>query len=239
MAAAVQRGEWQLTGEAIKLDDEGRVRDGQNRLRAIIEAGIPVRSVVARGVSEEAFDVMDTGRSRNAADVLHIHGFPSQNALAAAARGLMFIERYGRVFPSQRDSHLYMTPVTTLQYVNDHPEIIDGVRLGDRIYHSGIQGPQANTTTITTLVLRRDPRQAEQFAEHLTTGAGLHRGHPVLMLRNRLLGSQRDQYSTLSWREALVAIAIKAWNAWREGKTLPSLAWRAEGRRAEPFPEAH
>src|SRR4051794_19620077 len=139
------------------------------------------------------FDVMDTGRSRNAADVLHIHGFPSQNALAAAARGLMFIERYGRVFPSQRDSHLYVTPVTTLQYVKDHPEIIDGVRLGDRIYHSGIQGGIGLWSIITTLFLRLDPDQAEQFAEHLTTGAGLHRGHPVLMLRNRLVGSQRDQ----------------------------------------------
>src|SRR5712691_3180199 len=60
MTAAIQRGEWQLTGEAIKLDDEGRVRDGQNRLHAIVQAGIPVRSVVARGVSEDAFDVMDT-----------------------------------------------------------------------------------------------------------------------------------------------------------------------------------
>ena len=60
----------------------------------------------------------------------------------------------------------------------------------------------------------------------------------LLMLRNRLLGSQRDQYSTLSGREALVTIAIKAWNAWREGKTLQALTWRAEGRRAEPFPEA-
>ncbi|MBV9134272.1 MAG: hypothetical protein JO318_16325, partial [Chloroflexi bacterium] len=116
MAAAIQRGEWQLTGEAIKLDNEGRVRDGQNRLNAIVQAGISVRSVVATGVGEDAFDVMDTGRSRNAADVLHIHGYPSQNALAAAARGLMFIERYGRVFPTQRDSHLYVTPVTTLQY---------------------------------------------------------------------------------------------------------------------------
>src|SRR5260370_870920 len=140
MTAAIQRGEWRLTGEAIKLDDEGRVRDGQNRLHAIVEAGVPVRSVVARGVGEDAFDVMDTGRSRNAADVLHIHGYPSQNALAAAARGLMFIERYGRVFPSPPDSHLYITPVTTLQYVKDHREIIDGVRLGDRVYHSGIQG---------------------------------------------------------------------------------------------------
>jgi hypothetical protein len=236
-AAAIQRGEWRLTGEAIKLDDEGRVRDGQNRLNAIVEAGIPVRSVVARGVTEEAFDVMDTGRSRTAADVLHIHGYPSQNALAAAARGLMFIERYGRVFPSQRDSHLYVTPVTVLQYVKEHPELIDGVRLGDRIYHSGIQGGIGLWSIIMTLFLRIDPEQAEQFTEHLTTGAGLHRGHPVLMLRNRLLGSQRDQYSTLSGREALVAIAIKAWNAWREGKTLQSLSWRGEGRRAEPFPQ--
>jgi hypothetical protein len=237
MTAAIQRGEWQLTGEAIKLDDAGRVRDGQNRLHAIVEAGIPVRSVVARGVGEDAFDVMDTGRSRNAADVLHIHGYPSQNALAATARGLMFVERYGRVFPSQRDSHLYVTPVTTLRYVEQHPEVIDGVRLGDRIYHSGIQGGIGLWGIVMTLFLRLDAEQAEQFAEHLTTGAGLHRGHPLLVLRNRLLGSQRDQYSTLSGREALVAIAIKSWNAWRESRTLPALTWRAEGRRAEAFPQ--
>jgi hypothetical protein len=237
MAAAIQRGEWRLTGEAIKLDSEGRVRDGQNRLHAIVQAGTPVTSVVARGVDEDAFDVMDTGRSRNAADVLHIHGYPSQNALAAAARGLMFFERYGRVFPSQRDSHLYVTPVTTLHYVEHHSEIIEGVRLGDRIYHSGIQGGIGLWAIAMTLFLRLNAQQAEEFAEHLTTGAGLHRGHPLLMLRNRLLGSQRDQYSTLSGREALVAIAIKAWNAWREGRTLQTLSWRADGRRAEPFPE--
>ena len=59
------------------------------------------------------------------------------------------------------------------------------------------------------------------------------------MLRNRLLGSQRDQHSTLSGHEAVVAIAIKSWNAWREGKTLQTLSWRAEGRGAEPFPEAN
>jgi hypothetical protein len=238
MSAAILRGEWRLTGEAIKLDDEGRVRDGQNRLHAIVEAGVPVRSVVARGVSEDAFDVMDTGRSRNAADVLGIHGYPSQNALAAAARGLMFIERYGRVFPSQRDAHLYVTPVTTLQYVQDHPEVIDGVHLGDRIYHSGIQGGIGLWSIATTLFLRLDREQAVQYADHLTTGAGLRRGDPLLVLRNRLLGSQRDQFSTLSGREALVAIAIKAWNAWREGRTVPNLTWRSEGRRAEAFPEA-
>jgi hypothetical protein len=36
---AAQRGEWQLTCEAIKLDHERRIRDGQNRLHAIVQAG--------------------------------------------------------------------------------------------------------------------------------------------------------------------------------------------------------
>jgi hypothetical protein len=60
---------------APELAQEWLDRGGNN---GKIQAGIPVRSVVARGVSEDAFEVMDTGRSRNAADVLHIHS-NSQN----------------------------------------------------------------------------------------------------------------------------------------------------------------
>ena len=65
-----------------------------------------------------------------------------------------------------------------MQYVQQDPELIDGVRLGDRIYHSGIQGGIGLWPIIMTLFLRLDAQQAAQFAEHLTTGAGLHRGHP-------------------------------------------------------------
>src|SRR5579859_4572768 len=43
---------------------------------------------------------------------------------------------------------------------------------------------------ILTLFLRLNPEQAEQFTERLTTGSGLHRGHSLLMLRDRLLGSE-------------------------------------------------
>jgi hypothetical protein len=195
--------------------------------------------VVAHGVGEDAFDVMDTGRWRSTADVLHIHGYPSHNALGRRGARTDVHRTLRAGVPEPAGFAPVITPVTTLQYVKEHPEIIDGVRLGDRIYHSGIQAGIGLWSIITTLFLRLDPQQAEQFAEHLTTGAGPHRGHPLLMLRNRLLGSQRDQYSTLSGRQALVAIAIKAWNVWREGTTLQTLSWRAEGRRAEPFPEAN
>ena len=78
-----------------------------------------------------------------------------------------------------------------LQEVQEHPEVVAGIRLGDRIYHSGIQGG-TGLWSIIGVFLRLNPEQAEQFTEHLTTSAGLHPGHPLLMLRNRLYGSLRS-----------------------------------------------
>jgi hypothetical protein len=61
MTAAIQRGEWQLTGQAIKLDDEGRVRDAQNRLHAIVEAGI-LRSRGTRGHRHQGLERLTRGK---------------------------------------------------------------------------------------------------------------------------------------------------------------------------------
>jgi hypothetical protein len=48
--------------------------DGQHRLAAIIEADVPVDITVFTEVPDGAFDVLDTGKRRNAADVLAIEG---------------------------------------------------------------------------------------------------------------------------------------------------------------------
>src|SRR5437763_16593216 len=57
MTAAIQRGEWRLTGEAIKLDGEGRGREGQNRLPAIGGGGSAACVGGARRGREEAGDL--------------------------------------------------------------------------------------------------------------------------------------------------------------------------------------
>src|SRR4030095_4066006 len=85
LVMAIEMGEWQLTGDSIKLDDEGRVRDGQHRLEAIYRSNTPVQALVVRNVTEAAFDVIDTGKTRNASDVLAIHGHTSTVSKATAA----------------------------------------------------------------------------------------------------------------------------------------------------------
>ena len=85
-AAAMRRGEWRVTHQGIAFDTTGVLVDGQHRLAAIVEADIPVEVTVFTEVPERAFDLLDTGKRRNAAAVLAIEGEKSAVMLAAMVR---------------------------------------------------------------------------------------------------------------------------------------------------------
>ncbi len=70
LADAIKRGEWRLTHQGIAFSSNGRLLDGQHRLSAIVEAGVPVRSLVSRGLDDETFMSIDIGNRRSHADVL-------------------------------------------------------------------------------------------------------------------------------------------------------------------------
>src|SRR5699024_367415 len=87
-ARDMRAGSWVMTGEAIKFAPSGRLLDGQNRLSAVIEAGIPVRMSVLRNVPESAMPLMDAGIIRNRADAVYLEGLvanPSNAKDLAAA----------------------------------------------------------------------------------------------------------------------------------------------------------
>lgn len=70
---AILRGEWKLTHQGIALSPEGRLLDGQHRLRAIQMAGIPVQMNISYAVPESVFDVLDIGAKRSLQDITGIH----------------------------------------------------------------------------------------------------------------------------------------------------------------------
>lgn len=90
-AAAMKRGEWELTHEGIGFDLHGHLADGQHRMHAVVESGVACEFMVTFGLSDRAFTVIGQGRSRTAADLLHIAdpslGYVTH--LAAIARGML------------------------------------------------------------------------------------------------------------------------------------------------------
>lgn len=66
--------------------------DGQHRLAAIIEADVPVEVMVFTEVEPDTFHVLDTGKKRNAADLLAIEGEKSTTLLAAMVRTVWLYE---------------------------------------------------------------------------------------------------------------------------------------------------
>lgn len=67
-------GEWKLTRQLIKLGPGECVVDGQNRLRAVIMAGVPVPMEVEFDFPIELMSYLDLSRHRTAADQLEMDG---------------------------------------------------------------------------------------------------------------------------------------------------------------------
>jgi len=89
LKSEILAGNFKLNGQSIVLGTTGRLLDGQHRLTAIVETGIPIQSVVMHDVDESVFTTIDTGKQRGGYDALHIHGAKNSKHLASAIRKVL------------------------------------------------------------------------------------------------------------------------------------------------------
>src|SRR5438094_1813097 len=129
-AAAMRRGEWRVTHQGIAFDTTGALVDGQHRLAAIVEADIPVEVTVFTEVPEGAFDVLDTGKRRNAADVLAIEGEKSAVMLAAMVRTVWLCEHRPEL--NWSGGNASVTNHQIVATLEQHPKLRAFVGLGEQ-----------------------------------------------------------------------------------------------------------
>lgn len=72
IVAKIKAGDWVLTHQGVAFSTEGKLLDGQHRLMAIAIADKPIEMFVTYGLAASAFDHIDTGGKRTAADLFAI-----------------------------------------------------------------------------------------------------------------------------------------------------------------------
>jgi hypothetical protein len=232
-ARDMARGAWAENGESIKFDENGTLIDGEHRIRAVILSGVSVWMAVTHGVRRAVRHTVDTGTKRTAADMLGMNGEVNANLLAATARWVL----------CWQSGTMLTTEVFSNDEINDaiaaDPSIRDSVRLVAGTKATSVC-PPAPLAFVHFVASMSNPDLANEFLHMIATGThengdGLRAGHPVLLLRDRLI-NHRVTKAKLRPSE-IMALLIKAWNATQAGIAVKSLRWRNKGERPEPFPE--
>lgn len=88
----MSNGLWTLTHEAVAVDEDGWLIDGQNRLSAVILADKNVPMLLTTGVPRKAMLAVDQGASRNVADVAKVTGQskPGMSNWSSVARSMIY-----------------------------------------------------------------------------------------------------------------------------------------------------
>ncbi len=95
-AREMSSGLWRLTHQAIAMDEDGNLVDGQNRLAAVIIADCEVPMTLITGVPRKSMTGVDCGVNRNVVDAARISGKPlPASQYASVARIMMSGLGYG------------------------------------------------------------------------------------------------------------------------------------------------
>lgn len=229
-AQAMLRGEWSLNGEYIIISSNGVLNDGQHRLMAVIENGLPVVMGLQFGVERNSRTTLNTGFKRTLADHLTMQGQGNAHQLSATVR-LAWNYDSGIYSLSQAPS-----VDQAFNYIEENPGIKEflsiGASVGTQFSTSGSQFSFA-----AFVCARENHGTSRELIDRVKDGLGLESANlPAARVRERLMQHLTNKLPLR--RNEPSAIYIKAFNAAKDGRRLRHLSWSANGPTAEPYPIA-
>jgi hypothetical protein len=221
---------WQFTGDPIKIDDDGIVRDGQHRLLAIIESNTTQQMAVLTGADLEVQLVTDIGRPRTARDQLTIRGTTNATNAAAAAK-LVLRYRSKQIMNSS-----FIPSITEIvHFVDENPVILEGCTQVQKIRHQVPRAPFSALVAAYVEATGIDITVRDYFFEKLTYGDDLSHGDPILTLRNTLPRFAHMRAASRTRQIGQLYMIVYSWNKYRDDEKVHSLRVPSS-LRSETFP---
>jgi hypothetical protein len=225
-------GRWhEPSTDPIAFTTNGELLNGQHRLTALIRSGVTLDMLVAYDVPEDLFDVIDTGRKRQAAQFVRA---PHATALASAARMILWYDKRRLADPKHP---MQPTGPTAVGFDNDELLAVIEGPLADILAESvrdatravrwcGI--PPSVHATVLTIARREgaDPVLLDGWLYGLIEGVGLGMDDPRRRLRQRLT----DQANSIHLRRSVPAVwmlTVRAFNAYMQQRPVKTLKYEA------------
>jgi hypothetical protein len=230
---AMTLGRWEVNGETVIFDHDGRLIEGQHRLKAVVDSGVSVWVLCVHGIDRERFKTMGQGSKRTTGDILNIQGVKNSRNIAAALR---WVYRYENDLMS--NPHPNITDDELADTLPNHLAIADSFPFGGKAH--GLAAP-GMVTALHYLCSKREKATANDFFWKFATGEHLAQGDVVLVLRNRFLRALGKKGAKYVIRDEQKAPMIaNAWNlirkrGWVKIKDANPISWH--GKVGQKFPK--
>lgn len=186
-AKQIVNGQWQVTGEAIKVATDGTLLDGQHRLLAVIKSGIPTAFFVIDGLDPEVFKVLDSGLTRSGGDALSGIGFSDSKEVAAISKLVICVQ--AGVNPHNTEYASLISRTDIINFASTNRDLLTKAMKHARVVHRQLAGSMTAwgaLYVLCSLAHDDDGARAEDFINTVSEGANLSVGDPRLALRNWL-----------------------------------------------------
>jgi hypothetical protein len=229
-AKDISDGRWcEDTGETIKIANDGTILDGQHRLIAVVQSGVPVYFHVVTGLDKKIMSFIDTGKARNASDVFSLNRIPNHNSIPS------MITMYESMNMGAKYAHAntkkYLTNDVLLTKYRERPEYWQEVARNVGVWYTSFAKilPPSILGGMYVYLSDIDEESSFEFFSQLSSGMNVN-NDTIHLLRNKLM---KDKISIKKIPILIkVALIIKTWNYYRIGKTVTNLVYYP----SEPFP---
>lgn len=227
MVEDMKYGRWRLSSDCIVLVN-GRLANGQHRLWAVVEADKPMPFLLLRTDDEELYKVLDCGRSRSVADVVHV---PAGGQVTAIAN---LVTAYRRKTLTHLSFKKKTSRVELINFIETNSEkLTQAVRIAACLTHNH-QNLIAKSApgAFHFLCEPAHGQRSEEFLNHVYSGD--LPDSICWTLRERFMKERLEGHSPMPAQFGL-ALLIKAFNLHYTGEKYSKHGFRmADG---EAFPE--
>ncbi len=237
LAREMSNGEWIINGETVKVAHDGSLIDGQHRLAAIVQSGVPSNLLLVEGLSTDhnVQYTTDVGMKRSLNHTLALLGEKSTASLASALR-VLWRFRKGLMLTNQQPAFS-----EALHLLEQHPGIRDAVTQAGHsksdFRASTVSWCIYTTKTIAEFDDEISTEDVDVFWQRLQTGLFDQsvEGDPIVALRNKVALARKSPMMRIT-SQASAALTVKTWNSYIDGTPVKLLTWRRGGANPMGFP---